>query len=266
MSSSSTTSNAAGKALVAFITAGYPDQVRCLKYMRAIAQAGADAIELGIPFSDPLADGPVIQETSQTALARGASVHGALDLAKRFGAWRRKNNLSTRILLMTYLNPVLAYGLERFVADARAAGVDGLIPVDLIPEEGEGFRQAADAAGLRVTYLCSPTCTDARMKRIGEASTGFVYLVSVKGVTGARAGVPDGLSETVQRLRRATDKPIYVGFGISDAKQAEAVARLADGIVVGSALLKRIPASGRDRTRQIWSFVGGLRRAVDRSV
>jgi tryptophan synthase alpha chain len=252
------------KALVPFITAGYPDKARCLQYLKAFAEAGADAIELGIPFSDPLADGAVIQQTSQHALERGTTVRDALELARRFAAWRGKKR-ATRLFLMTYLNPVLAYGVERFMADARAAGAAGVIPVDLIPEEGEAVSKAAASAGLEVTYLCSPTCTPERMRRIGEESTGFVYLVSVKGVTGARASVPAGLDETVARLRAATSRSIYVGFGISGPRQAAAVARLADGVVVGSALLKLIPPNGKDRTSAVRAFLGGLRRAIDRA-
>ena len=258
MSSLSSKSKSADKALVPFITAGYPDAERCLKYMLAFVEAGADVVELGIPFSDPLADGPVIQQTSMASLARGTNVKDALSIAAKF----KKKARSSKLVLMTYLNPVLAYGLPKFMADARRAGVDGLIPVDLIPEEAEEFLR--EAQGLEVTFLCSPTCTPERMKRIADASTGFIYLVSVKGVTGARSEMPSDLAETVARLRSVTTKPIYVGFGISTPQHAEAVARVADGVVVGSAVLKLIPPNGRDRTAEVKRFLGGLRRAIDR--
>jgi len=257
-SSSSKSKSADGKALVPFITAGYPDRERCLRYLLAFADAGADVVELGIPFSDPLADGPVIQQTSMASLARGTTVKDALSIAAKFKKKARK----PKLVLMSYLNPVLAYGLAKFMADARRAGVDGLIPVDLIPEEAEEFLRAAQ--GLEVTFLCSPTCTPERMKRIADASTGFIYLVSVKGVTGARAAMPLDLAQTVSRLRSVTTKPIYVGFGISTPQHAEAVARVADGVVVGSAVLKLIPTDGRDRTAEVKRFLGGLRRAIDR--
>jgi tryptophan synthase alpha chain len=249
------------KALVPFITAGYPDKARCLRYMLAFARAGADVVELGIPFSDPLADGPVIQRTSMAALERGATVRDALSIAAKF----KKQARGVKLVVMTYLNPVLAYGMPDFMAAAKRAGVDGLIPVDLIPEEAEGFLQAAAAQGLEVTFLVSPTCTAERMGRIAAATTGFLYLVSVKGVTGARGKLPADLAETVARLRSVTSKPIYVGFGISTAAHAAAVAKLADGVVVGSALLERIPPNGRDRTADVRRFLSSMRRALDRS-
>lgn len=243
-----------------FITAGYPDQARCLRYMLAYARAGADAVELGIPFSDPLADGPVIQRTSMAALQRGITLRGSLSIAAGF----KKRVRNVKLVVMTYLNPVLAFGLGRFMAAAKKAGVDGLIPVDLIPEEAEGFLGAAAAKGLQVTFLVSPTCTAERMRRIADATTGFLYLVSVKGVTGARGALPPGLADTVARLRSVTSKPIYVGFGISTPAQAAAVASLADGVVVGSALLQRIPPNGRDRTGDVLRFLRSMRRAIDR--
>lgn len=249
------------KALVPFITAGYPDKARCLRYMLAFARAGADVVELGIPFSDPLADGPVIQRTSMAALARGVTVRDALSIAARF----KKRARGVQLVVMTYLNPVLAFGLREFMTAAKRAGVDGLIPVDLIPEEAEGFLQAAAAKGLQVTFLVSPTCTADRMRRIADATTGFLYLVSVKGVTGTRGALSPDLADTVARLRSVTSKPVYVGFGISTPAHAAAVAKLADGVVVGSALLKRIPPDGRDRTTDVRRFLQSMRHAIDRS-
>lgn len=262
MSNSSTTSKSGPeKRLAAFLTAGYPDRAKCLKYMKAAAEGGADVIELGIPFSDPLADGAVIQEASEAALKRGISVTDALKLVRQFTSWRKERPVD--VYLMTYVNPVLAYGIGRFMADARAAGARGVIPVDLVPEEGGEFRKAAEAAGLAVVFLCSITCSPSRMQRIAEASTGFIYLVTVKGVTGTSSGSESDLKPVIERLRQVTSTPVYLGFGIREPEQAAAYARLADGVVVGSELLRKINSGGGDRSAAVKRFVASLRKAID---
>jgi tryptophan synthase alpha subunit len=220
------------KALVPFITSGYPSQTACAEYMAAFVRGGADVIELGIPFSDPLADGPVIQSTSFKALQNGATIESTLELARKFR--------ETPIVLMSYLNPMLAYGLDRFFKDATSAGVSGVIPVDLIPEEADEF--LSNAGTMPVTFLVSPTCKPDRLKLIASKTTGFVYLVSLKGVTGARQGLPEGLPEFIRRVRKVCKQPLYVGFGISTPEQVQQVWKHADGVVIGSAILKQIEA------------------------
>jgi tryptophan synthase alpha chain len=238
------------KALCPFLTSGYPSPGRCEEYLEALARGGADVIELGVPFSDPLADGPVIQSTSLKALRAGATVASTLRTIRRFRA--------APCVVMTYLNPLLAYGLKRFFHDAGEAGAAGVIPVDLIPEEADEFLAAAGP--MPVTFLASPTCSDARLRLIARRTTGFVYVVSVKGVTGARTSLPPGLEEFVERVRRFCDRPLYVGFGISTPRQAREVAAVADGVVVGSALLRRIEEGASPAA--IETFVRSLKRAV----
>jgi tryptophan synthase alpha chain len=239
------------KALCAFITAGYPSRKGCLEYVDAFARGGADVIEVGVPFSDPLADGPVIQATSQKALRRGATLESALELVSRMRG--------ARCVLMSYLNPLLSYGLDRFFRDAREAGVAGVIPTDLIPEEADDFLRGAGS--MPVTFLVSPTCRPDRLRLIARRTTGFLYLVSLKGVTGARRALPADLPIFVRRVRSACRQPLYVGFGISTPEHARAVGRLADGIVVGSALLRRIEDGASPRA--VERFVASLRRGLD---
>lgn len=218
------------KALVPFITSGYPSLRDCPEYLSAFVRGGAEVIEVGIPFSDPLADGPVIQATSLKALKNGATVENTLAMVRLFKG--------ARVVLMSYLNPLLAYGLDRFFTEAESAGVAGVIPVDLIPEEAGEFLERAGS--VPVTFLVSPTCRADRLKLIAKRTTGFVYVVSLKGVTGARQGLPPGLPEFIRRVRKACPQPLYVGFGISTPEQAREVWKHADGVVVGSAILKKI--------------------------
>jgi tryptophan synthase alpha chain len=239
------------KLLIPFVTAGYPSKARCLDLLRACAVGGADRIELGIPFSDPLADGPVIQATSQAALDRGTTLADAFAIAEKF----RERPL----LFMGYYNPILQFGLPRFFSRAARAGVTGTIIPDLPPEESEPARAAASMAGLPIVFLCSPTTTDARVRLIDRLSRDFIYLVSIKGVTGA--GLSSGVGAFVRRVRRLTRRPLCVGFGISTPAQARAVAGEADGVVVGSALLQIVRDGGS--ARDVERFVASLRRAVD---
>lgn len=241
----------AGKLLIPFVTAGYPSGRGCRDLLRACAAGGADRIELGIPFSDPLADGPVIQTTSQRALEQGTTMEDAFRTAESFR--------EVPLLFMTYLNPVLRYGTERFCRRAAEVGLKGLIIPDLPPEESESLRGPTRGRGLPLIFLVSPTCVDARIRRIDRLSEDFIYLVSVKGVTGGAMGA--GVEAFVRRVRRLTNHPLCVGFGISTPAEASRAARHADGVIVGSALLRIVEEGGGPR--KVERFVRSLRRAVD---
>jgi tryptophan synthase alpha chain len=224
-------------ALIAFFTAGYPDRATSLAALRGAAAAGADIIELGIPFSDPLADGPTIQRASQAALAGGMTAAGALALV-------REAALPVPVVLMTYANPVLAYGAERFVADAAAAGAAGILLTDVPAGADPALEGAVAGSRLALVRLVAPTTPDTRLATALQGAGGFVYLISRLGVTGARADAPPELDEQIARLRRATPLPIAVGFGISTPAHVHAAARVADGVVVGSALVSEIERAG----------------------
>jgi len=223
-------------AFMPYFTLGYPDYATSLDIIQACAEAGADMMELGIPFSDPLADGPTIQHSTHVALQGGMTVARSLQAVRDL----RARGLQIPFLLMGYLNPLLAYGLENFVADAAAAGADGCIIPDLPPEEAEELLGLCRAQGLSLVFLLAPNSPDERVQRVAQASDGFIYLVSVTGVTGARADLPPHLAEFIQRVRAHTDKPLAVGFGIATPDQAAAVGRMADGVIVGSALIKAV--------------------------
>lgn len=239
------------KALVIYVTAGHPDRARSLELIRGVARAGADIIEIGIPFSDPLADGPVIQASSQRALEQGMTFSGALGLIAEAA-------VDVPVVLFTYLNPLLAAGPQA-LDRAAAAGAHGLLITDL-PVGADPTREAAFAAGpLAFIRLVAPTTPTARMADIARHGSGFVYLISRLGVTGARDDVPVELAATVERLRGATTLPICVGFGIAHPDQAVAVSRLADGIVVGSAVVRR----AGERISDAVDFVSALRGALD---
>jgi len=213
---------------------GYPAPSETLPYVRALVDAGADMLELGIPFSDPLADGRTIQVATQRALAQGTTVATCLDLAHNL----REEGVEIPFAFMTYINPVLAYGPERFVAAAKALGANGLIIPDLPPEEGGEMEEHCQKHDLALIYLLAPTSTDTRIRLVTHHASGFVYLVSVTGITGARESLPPNLADFVARVRRYTSLPLAVGFGIGQPQQARAVAALADGVIVGSALIR----------------------------
>jgi tryptophan synthase alpha chain len=219
-------------ALVTFLVAGDPGAEETLGVMCSIADAGADVIELGVPFSDPIADGAVNQAAYQRALQAGMTLPGVLALA---GAFRETHGTPT--VLMTYYNPVLRYGPAQFAADAASAGVSGAIVTDLPPEEADDWCRAAADAGLDTVFLLAPTSTPERVRLAAGRTTGFVYCVSRMGVTGARQSLPPGLTDLVGAIRGETDKPVAVGFGLSTAEQVRAVCEIADGAVVGSALV-----------------------------
>ena len=224
--------------LVTFLTAGDPDRDTSLALIRGLPGAGADLIEIGMPFTDPMADGPAIQAASLRALAAGMTLSGTLDLVRAF----RAGDAETPVILMGYFNPIYRYGVARFLTDAKAAGVDGLIVVDLPPEEDDELCLPALAAGISFIRLATPTTDDARLPAVLRHTSGFVYYVSIAGITGTAAASDQAIAEAVTRLRRHTGLPVAVGFGITSRERAAAVATVADAAVVGSAIVSRLAA------------------------
>ncbi|MEO1038908.1 MAG: tryptophan synthase subunit alpha [Pseudomonadota bacterium] len=228
---------------VAYVMAGDPHADTTLKVMQGLAEAGADVIELGAPFTDPMADGPVIQRAALRALDGGMTLKGVLDLIRRF----RGTNAETPVVVMGYANPFFAYGYARFCTDAAKAGADGVICVDLPPEEDEEFRTALDEHGLSLIRLATPTTDDERLKTVVENTSGFVYYVSTTGVTGARAGESGAVAGAVARVKAASGLPVAVGFGVKTAERAAEIARDADAVVVGSAIVDALDRGGPDQ-------------------
>ncbi|MCL7714126.1 tryptophan synthase subunit alpha [Stenotrophomonas mori] len=250
------------KALIPFITAGDPALEATVPVMHALVAAGADVVELGVPFSDPMADGPTIQRSSERALARGAGQRYVLETVARF----REQDTRTPVVLMGYLNPVEIRGATAFAEAAVAAGVDGVLLVDLPPEEAEETRAAFTAAGLGLILLASPTSSEQRLDALCEAAQGYLYYVSFTGVTGASERLDSGAAgERLRTLRHRSQVPVVVGFGISDAASAAAMATDADGVVVGSALVAAMAeaASPEDAARRGGAFLAPLRQALD---
>jgi tryptophan synthase alpha chain len=223
--------------------------------------AGADLIELGVPFSDPIADGPVIQRATERALAHRMSLRGVLDLVRDF----RTTDRDTPLILMGYLNPIEVMGYEVFAAAAKAAGVDGVLVVDVPPEEGEGLVADLRAAGIDLIYLLAPTSTEARIRRIAEVASGFVYYVAVKGVTGAGHLDVGAVADKLEEIRRLVPLPVGVGFGIKDADSARRVAAVADAVIVGSAIVSRIEALQEEPAR-IPETIGALLRELSAGI
>lgn len=252
-------------AFVTFVTASDPDFDTSLEIVCGLPEAGADIIELGMPFTDPSADGPSIDRAAQRALKAGGSMRKTLEMVRLF----RDRNNKTPIVLMGYFNPIHAYGIDRFSADAAAAGVDGLIIVDLPPEEDEELRLPANAAGIDVIRLATPTSDDARLPTVLDGASGFVYYVAVAGVTGGKSATADDIGTAVQRIKSHTDLPVAVGFGIRTPKQAADVAAVADGAVVGSAIVSLIE-NGLDKdhkpeegmSKEVLNFVKTLADGV----
>jgi tryptophan synthase alpha chain len=248
------------KAFVAYLTAGDPDLETTARLIPALEAAGVDILEVGVPFSDPTADGPVIQAASRRALKKETTLAKILAMI----AGLRKSS-EIPIVLFTYYNPILSYGPERFAGDAASCGVDGILVVDLPPEEADELRQYSDPAGLAFITLIAPTTDPARAGKILRGATGFVYAISITGVTGTAVPRPDDVRRYVARLRQMTALPIAVGFGISTPAQAAAIAPLADGVVVGSALVRLIGEKGESAglIEEACSFAGAIRRAID---
>jgi tryptophan synthase alpha chain len=249
-------------ALIPFITAGDPDLPTTLKIMRALEAGGADCIELGIPFSDPSADGPTIQRSSERALKRPVPLSAVFRLVREF-----RRSSAVPVILFGYFNPFFRYGLEKFARAAANAGADGVLCVDLPPEESGELKKWTDAAGLDLIFLLSPTSGPDRVKLVARLGRGFIYYVSVTGVTGARRVLNDGLRGQVARVRRAVALPVGVGFGISTPEQAAWIAGFADAAVVGSALVEKIEhAKGKgEKVKQAGAFAAQLKRAMRRS-
>jgi tryptophan synthase alpha chain len=245
-------------ALMPYFTLGYPDPETSLDVVEAIAGAGADLIELGVPFSDPLADGPTIQRSTQAALEQGVNVAQCIEMV----ADLRARGVTQPLMLMGYVNPILAFGVERFVAEAATAGADGFIVPDLPPEEAAGIEAACRAHGRALVYLLAPTSPQERIELLASRTTGFLYLVSLAGVTGAREALPPHLADFVQRVRAVARTPLAVGFGISTPEQARAVGQLADGVIVGSALIKAA-GQGKGPAQAAAEFVRDLRTGLD---
>lgn len=244
------------KAFIAFITAGYPGLRATERLVLEFADRGVDIVELGVPFSDPLADGPIIQESSEAALKRNTRLIDILNLVRRL---RRLTDIP--IALMTYYNPVFSFGEERFVKAAYNCGVDGIIVPDLPPEEGRALIKQANKYGLNVICFVSPTTSLARLKYISSISKGFIYYVSLTGVTGPRQNLPSDLVANLRTVKRYARKPVCVGFGVSSPLQVRQVLKIADGVIVGSAIVKKIKDfSGRpDLAKKVGAFVAELK-------
>lgn len=242
------------KVLIAYVTGGYPSMKAMDHAVRDLEAGGVDLLEIGVPFSDPIADGPVIQAASHKALSTGVTLLSLLSWVKSF---RQKSSLP--VVLMTYMNPVHRLGLKNFSQRSRAAGVDGVIVPDLVIEEGRALEQVLAEEGVSLIYLVAPTTPPARRTQIAERSRGFLYAVSVAGVTGARRGLPPGVDEFLKDLKERSPVPVAVGFGVSNGDQAREISRLTDGVIVGSAVVERV----RDGV-PLTPFIRSLRTALDK--
>jgi len=252
------------RALIPYVTAGFPYADITPELMHGMVAAGADVIELGVPFSDPMADGPVIQKAGEAALAMGVGTKQVLAMV---AAFRQKDD-RTPVVLMGYANPVERYngvhGAGSFIRDAAAAGVDGLLVVDYPPEECEDFAAELQAAGIDLIFLLAPTSTDARMAQVGRIATGYVYYVSLKGVTGAGHLDTEAVGRMVPRIREHVSVPVGVGFGIRDARTAQAVGSAADAVVIGTRIIQLIEGQPRDQVvPRVAEFLGEIRQALD---
>jgi tryptophan synthase alpha chain len=243
-------------ALMPYFPLGYPDRETSLAVIEAIAPY-SDLLELGVPFSDPLADGPTIQRSTQRALEQGTTTAGCLQMLREL----RARGMATPAVLMGYYNPILAYGQEKYVTDAAEAGAQGFIVPDLPPEEADELERLAEAAGLALIHFLAPTSDTDRFELVAQRASGFVYLVSLTGVTGARTNLRADLAAFVARARAATPLPLAIGFGISTPEQAAEVGRLADGVIVGSALINAVDAA-EDKATAAAQYVQGLRQAL----
>jgi tryptophan synthase alpha chain len=241
-------------ALMPYFPLGFPDAQTSLEVIAALSEAGADAFEIGLSFSDPLADGPVIQQATQVALEKGITVKRSLEMIAEL----RAHGVNQPFLAMSYINPILAYGLEHFVDDAAAAGADGFIVPDLPPEEAGDLDRLCRERGLGLIYFLAPTSTDERVQLVAAKAQGFIYLVSIAGVTGLRSQLAGGLGDLVRRIRKTTSTPIAIGFGVSTPEQAGEVSRIADGVIVGSALVQVVDRA-EDKLQAAAQFIRTLK-------
>ena len=242
-------------ALIAYVTVGYPSIEATLKAVPLLADSGCDIVELGIPFSDPLADGATIQKASFHALQNGVNLRLCLQVAKQLS-----ERIDIPTVFMTYFNPVLNYGLEEFCAACAGSGIDGLIIPDLLPEEASDLETITQRQGLDLIYLLAPSSTEERIRLVAERSRGFIYLVSVTGVTGVRDRLPAGLQAFITRVKKAASQPLCIGFGISTAEQARQVGRIADGVIVGSRVIQLMESD--ETMAAVQDFIRELRSAV----
>jgi len=244
-------------ALIPYVTVGYPTIEATLKVVPLLASSGCDIVELGIPFSDPLADGATIQKASFQALQNGVTPNLCFEVARQLS-----QIVEIPLIFMTYFNPVLSYGLEEFCVTCNRSGIDGLIIPDLPPEEGSELEAITQRQGLDLIYLLAPTSTEERIRLVAERSRGFIYLVSVTGVTGVRDNLPSGLETFVTRVRKVATQPLCIGFGISTPEQASRLARIADGVIVGSRIIQHMEAD--ESMVDVADFARELRCALDR--
>jgi tryptophan synthase alpha chain len=241
-------------AFLPYFPVGYPDYEASLNAIQVMAEAGADGFEIGIPFSDPLADGPVIQAATQQALENGMTVRKCIEAVRAL----RERGVTQPMLLMGYVNPLLTYGVEAFTRDAKAAGADGLIVPDLPPEEAALFAAACAREGLALVFFLAPTSNDKRVDLVAAHATGFIYVVSLTGVTGARTELPPGLNDFIARVKARTDKPLVLGFGISTPEQARLMNGLVEGFIIGSALVR----AGKNGVDAVRTLASGVRAAL----
>jgi len=248
------------KGLIPFITAGDPDPELTLPLMHALVEGGADIIELGVPFSDPMADGPVIQRASERALLKGVGLRDVLNMVKQF----RSTNQSTPVVLMGYANPIERMGQEQFIQAASEAGVDGVLVVDYPPEECDYFAENMHKNGMDTIFLLAPTSTDERIAQVGKIATGYVYYVSLKGVTGSGALDLDAVAAMIPRIKKHVNVPVGVGFGIRDGATAKAIASVSDAVVIGSRIIQELENTPREQAvAAVQSFIVGIRSALD---
>lgn len=241
------------KAFIPYVMAGDPSLEMTKDIVLLFEECGADIVELGVPFSDPLADGPTIQRASERALQNGVTLRKVISYVRVL-----RNHTQIPIVLMTYFNPVFKYGLEQFVKDARDAGVDGVIIPDLPPDEAGDFIKLSRKADLDTIFLLAPTSTDDRIKKVQRASSGFIYYVSITGITGSALLLDGSMDIVISKIKRYTEKPVAVGFGVSKPEEASAVSRIADGVIIGSAIVKRIRESSGD----LRNYLASLREAI----
>ena len=252
---------AAGRtALIPYVMAGDPAPARTVPIMRRLVAAGADVVELGVPFSDPMADGPAIQRSAERALKNGIGLSDVLGLVKAF----REKDQQTPIVLMGYANPLESMGVEKFVTAAKAAGVDGVIVIDYPPEECGPFTELCGKAGIDCIFLLAPTSTDARIREVARAGTGYLYYVSLKGVTGVKSADSADVAAHLPKIRAATKLPIGVGFGIKDAESARAIAQSADAVIIGTRIVQEIESAGAEHAvGRVKALLAPIRKALD---